>query len=85
MTEVSDLVGFAAGLCTTTAFVPQVVKTWKRRQAGDIAPGTYALLVVGSALWLVHGLQVGSWPVVAANAVTLGLVVAMLAMIFRYK
>ncbi|KHK04269.1 hypothetical protein NY78_0047 [Desulfovibrio sp. TomC] len=45
----------------------------------------YALMVVGITLWLIHGLAVGSAPVVAANAVTLILVGIMLVMKFRYK
>ena len=81
----SDWVGFAAGLCTTAAFAPQVLKTLRSRSVGDISLGMYALMVVGIALWLIHGLAVGSAPVVAANAVSLVLVGLMLAMKLRYK
>ncbi|OLN31059.1 hypothetical protein DVDV_0181 [Desulfovibrio sp. DV] len=85
MTGWSDWVGFAAGLCTTAAFAPQVFKTLRSRSVGDISLGMYALMVVGIALWLIHGLAVGSAPVVAANAVSLVLVGLMLAMKLRYK
>lgn len=85
MTGWSDWVGFAAGLCTTAAFAPQVLKTLRSRSVGDISLGMYALMVVGITLWLIHGLAVGSAPVVAANAVSLVLVGLMLAMKLRYK
>ncbi|MHC1710711.1 MAG: SemiSWEET family sugar transporter [Solidesulfovibrio sp.] len=81
----SDLVGFAAGLCTTAAFAPQVVKTLRSRSTGDISLGMYLLLALGSVLWLAHGLQIDSIPVVAANGVTLTLVCIMLWMKIRYK
>ena len=80
-----EWVGYVAGLCTTLAFAPQVVKTLRRRSAGDISTGMYVLMVTGTVLWLFHGIDIGSWPVIIANAVTLGLVVAMLVMALRYK
>lgn len=75
-----QMLGFAAGTMTTAAFVPQVVKTWRSRSAGDISLGMYAVLTCGVSSWLAYGLLMGDWPVVAANGVTLVLVVAMLAM-----
>jgi len=85
MTSLADIVGYLAGLCTTAAFLPQVVKTVRSRSAHDISLGMYALMVVGITLWLIHGVQVESSPVIAANAVTLVLVGAMLFMKLRYK
>ena len=85
MTSLADSVGYLAGICTTAAFLPQVVKTVRSRSAHDISLGMYALMVVGITLWLIHGVQVESSPVIAANAVTLVLVGAMLFMKLRYK
>jgi len=44
-------IGLAAGCCTTLAFVPQVVKTWKTRSTTDISLGMFAVLVHGVTLW----------------------------------
>ncbi|MYL82653.1 hypothetical protein GTA51_05820 [Desulfovibrio aerotolerans] len=85
MTGLADCIGYLAGLCTTAAFLPQVVKTLRSRSAHDISLGMYALMVVGIGLWLIHGIQVESAPVIAANAVTLVLVGAMLVMKLLYK
>ncbi|MEA4857834.1 MAG: SemiSWEET transporter [Solidesulfovibrio sp.] len=85
MTTLSDIVGYAAGLLTTAAFAPQVLQVVRTRSTKDISLGMYVIISVGISLWLVHGLQVGSMPVVAANAVTLVLVLVILAMKLRYK
>jgi MtN3 and saliva related transmembrane protein len=45
----------------------------------------YTVFACGVALWLTYGLLLGAWPIVAANAVTLGLAVAILAMKLRYR
>lgn len=85
MTTLSDIVGYAAGLLTTAAFAPQVLQVVRTRSTKDISLGMYVIISIGISLWLVHGLQVGSMPVVAANAVTLVLVLVILAMKLRYK
>lgn len=85
MSALSDLVGFVAGACTTVSFLPQVIKAWRTRSTRDISLGMYLLLFCGITLWLIHGFQIGSRPVIAANGVTLVLVVAMVYMKLRYK
>lgn len=73
MENFTQLLGSAAGMLTTVAFLPQVVKTWRSRSAGDISTITFALFAVGVALWLVYGLLLSLWPIVIANGVTLAL------------
>ena len=72
--------GFAAAVCTTGAFIPQVVKVWRERGAPGISTGMYSMFVVGVALWLCYGLALHAWPVVIANGVTLVLASSVLGM-----
>jgi MtN3 and saliva related transmembrane protein len=79
-----DLLGIVAGALTTAAFVPQAWRIWKTRSARDLSLPMYAIFTTGVALWLVYGIQIGSLPVVASNAVTLLLAAAVLAMKLKY-
>ncbi|QLA16426.1 SemiSWEET family sugar transporter [Desulfolutivibrio sulfoxidireducens] len=81
----SDLTGYAAGVLTTVAFLPQVIKTYATRSARDISLTMYLIFTAGIVLWLIHGLTVGSGPIVAANSVGLVLSGAMVVMklVFR--
>jgi MtN3 and saliva related transmembrane protein len=63
--------GAAAGICTTTAYVPQVIKTWRSRSTSDISLGMFLVMVTGVALWIGYGVALGDWLIVAANAATL--------------
>lgn len=73
-----ELIGIIAGALTTIAYVPQVVKVWRSRSARDISLGMFLLMNCGILLWLVYGLAIGSPGLIAANAVTLGLTMAVL-------
>ena len=83
--NLSELTGYAAALLTTAAFVPQAWLTFRTRDTSGISLGMYSVFTAGVALWLVYGLLLGAWPVVAANAVTLALAVAILVMKLRFR
>ena len=75
-----DHLGFAAAVCTTSAFVPQVWMVWRQRGAPGVSTGMYLMFIAGVAMWLLYGLALDSWPVVIANGVTLLLASAILGM-----
>lgn len=77
--------GFAAAVCTTGAFVPQVLMVWRERGAPGISTGMYLMFIFGVALWLGYGLALGSWPVVIANGVTLLLASGVLGMKWYFE
>jgi len=47
--------------------------------------GMYSVFTLGVALWLAYGLLLSAWPIVVANAITLSLALAILAMKLRYR
>jgi MtN3 and saliva related transmembrane protein len=79
-----ELIGFVAAFCTTTAFVPQLLRVVKLRSAREISLGTFLLFSVGVALWLLYGIYTNSKPVIASNVVTLALSVSILVLKLRY-
>ena len=81
----SDLIGYCAAFLTTVSFAPQAWHTFRTRDVRGISLGMYGLFALGVALWLAYGLMLQAWPIVAANAVTLALALAILAMKLRYS
>ncbi len=79
-----DLVGYIAASLTTVSFVPQVVKTWKSKHAADVSLWMYCIFTAGIVMWLIYGVWTRAWPVAAANAVTLVLASAILAMKIKW-
>jgi MtN3 and saliva related transmembrane protein len=64
-----DYVGTVAALCTTTAFIPQILKI-RRQGAEDLSFYMLFIYLAGSLLWLVYGLLLHAAAVIWANAAT---------------
>jgi MtN3 and saliva related transmembrane protein len=74
-----NVVGTAAGLCSMTSFIPQLVKIWRERDAEQVSLRMYLVTVTGFSLWIIYGVLNHSWPIWASNAVCLSLSAAILA------
>jgi MtN3 and saliva related transmembrane protein len=74
------MIGYAAAALTTSAFIPQVVKSWRSRSTGDLSAVMLVVFTAGIVLWLLYGLALGSLPVVLANGVTLVLSATLVAL-----
>ena len=77
--------GLLAASCTTVAFLPQVIKNWRTKSAGDLSFGTFGLFTLGVVLWLVYGALIGNLPIIVSNVITLVLNVANLTQMIWYR
>ena len=67
----SLIIGIVAGILCTFSFIPQVVKIIRTKHTKDLSLITFSALSLGVFLWLIYGLMIKEFPVIAANAVTL--------------
>ena len=81
-TSLMDLLGYAAAL-TTASFIPQAWLTFRTGNVRGISLAMCSTFTVGEVLWLGYGLMLGAWPIIAANAITLLLALAILTMKLR--
>lgn len=78
-------IGLIAGLLTSIASVPQVIKTWRSRHARDLSIWQPLLLSVGVALWLIYGMLIGDVPLILANITPLLCNLALTVMKIRFR
>lgn len=83
--DLINLLGTGAGTLTTIAFVPQVLKTWRTKSGKDISTGMFLLFSSGVLLWLIYGILLEAPPIIVANAITLLLALAIIALKLRYR
>jgi MtN3 and saliva related transmembrane protein len=79
-----ELLGVVAGVLSTSAFVPQAVKTVRTRSAQDFSLPMLVLLCSGVVLWLAYGALIGSVGLIVANVVTLPLALSILVVKLRH-
>ena len=76
-------IGTTAAVCTTVAFVPQILKI-RRQGGGDLSYPMLSLYLTGIILWLVYGLMLHAAAVIWANAATAVLVAVAIVLKARH-
>ena len=68
-----SLVTILAGLATITGVflglgsLPQAIKIFRTKSAKDIAPVSYVIVVLGSSIWILYGVELKSLPIMIPN------------------
>jgi MtN3 and saliva related transmembrane protein len=77
-------IGFLAAAGTTFSLVPQIIRLYRIKRADEISLGMFAFFSLGVLLWLIYGLLLHSWPIIAANIITLALSLTVLILKVAY-
>jgi len=83
--EAVTAIGLVAGTLTTISFLPQLIHTLRTKSAKDISYVMLIAFMTGVILWLIYGIFLQALPIILANAVTLALILAILALKIRYR
>ncbi|NTU58549.1 MAG: SemiSWEET transporter [Chlorobiaceae bacterium] len=81
----TEYLGYAAGVLTTFAFLPQAYRMIRTRQARDISLTWVTAMTAGVFLWLCYGILKQSIPIMAANGITFLLLLIILVIKIRYR
>ena len=79
-----DVVGASGATLTTLCWLPQALKVIREKETRALSLPATAAFTLGVVLWLIYGLAIGDWPLIGSNAVTLALMLPILAMKLRY-
>ena len=77
--------GLIAGVLTTIAYLPQLIKTWQTKSAHDLSWSMLIVLCTWIILWLVYGFYIQNIPIIAANIVTFVFTSMILVLKIKYK
>ena len=85
MIDIYEIIGLVAAVLTTSSFIPQVIKTWKTKSAGNLSLTMYIAMFTGIVLWLIYGIHLGSLAMILANAITAILTLIIIIFKLRYE
>jgi MtN3 and saliva related transmembrane protein len=78
-----EVIGLIAAVLTTSAFLPQVYRTWKTKDVSGLSLPMLLLFFIGIVLWFVYGIYIESLSMILANAITI--VSSFLLVYFKLK
>ena len=83
--NLTSIIGLLAGLLTTGAFLPQIIKTIRTKDTQSISLAMYIVYVIGVLVWFVYGIMLGEIAIIITNTFSFILGATMLGMKIFYK
>ncbi len=83
--ELTQIVGIAAGVCTSVSLLPQLIKMVREKKAEDISLFYLIILLCGLSLWVWYGFLRDDIPIIATNSFSLTLNIAIIILGVKYK
>lgn len=71
--SLEEIIGFVAGFGTTFAAVPDLIAMFKRRSSKGMNPTMASIMGTFQIVWIYYGVLIASRPVIAWNAVAVGI------------
>ncbi len=68
--DITSLIGYAAAAAMVIGYMPQTLRTLRTRSTDDIALGSFLLMALGAALFMVQGFMTSNLSLAIANLCT---------------
>ena len=77
------IVGIIAAVCTTSGFIPQIIRGLRTKRLDDVSPVMCMLLIFGLSLWLSYDIHIEDMIIIVANA--FGVLFSTIIITLRFK
>lgn len=81
----TEIVGLAAGICTSVSLLPQLFKLLKHKKAEDISLFYLIILFIGLGMWIWYGVLREDLPIIVTNGFSLVINGIVIVLGIRYK
>ena len=80
-----EIVGLAAGICTSISLLPQLIKLIKNKKAEDISLFYLVVLFIGLGMWIWYGVLRKDIPILVTNGFSLVINGIVIVLGIKYK
>lgn len=77
-------IGAAGAVLTTLCWLPQAVRVVRTKDTRAISLATNLIFAAGILLWLIYGIALMNWPLIAANAISMVFTLVIIVMKLRH-
>lgn len=81
----TEWVGIAAGIFTSSSLLPQLIKLLKQKNAENISIFFLVILLTGVSLWVWYGIMKNDIPIIATNSFSIVINLLMIIFGIKYK
>lgn len=85
MSEYTTVIGIIAGMLTSAATVPQLIKVIKEKDVTNLSPFMIIILCLGVGLWTLFGILKNEWAIILSNGFSFVVNVFFLIYYYIYK
>ena len=68
---IGEFLGYACGICTTIAFLPQAIKSIISKDVSGLSLSMYVIYCIGLVFWVLYGVYLESFQIILFNSITL--------------
>lgn len=83
--ELVEIIGIIAGVFTTIAVFPKIIKALRTREVNDVSPYMFIILCLGVGFWTIYGIMKEDWPIIATNGISFILNSVMLYIVLKSR
>jgi MtN3 and saliva related transmembrane protein len=83
--SIATIMGLIAGLLTTGAFIPQIIKTIRTKDTKNISIWMYFTYLSGCMMWFFYGYEIKENAILVTNIFSTSFGLTMLFLKLKYK
>ena len=80
-----DILTTVVGIVMGCANFPQAYRIFKKKRSESISLITYSLLLFGSIVWIVYGIEKSSFPIIISNIIGVISISLVIFLTFKYR
>ena len=80
-----EIVGYLGGIFIMISFIPQLIKSYKTKNVGDLSLGMIIATIIGTVFWLIYGVLIEGMPIIVMNTIFLITVIYQLYLKIKYE
>ena len=81
----STLMGVTANIMSNIAFVPQIIKTFRRKKVDDLSISMFIILFTTQLCWIGYAIPLHAWQLWTSCLIEIVLLLPIFAMWLRYR
>jgi len=80
-----DIFAYIATMLNILMLIPQVIQTFKSKDAKSLSLITLLLFLLANVLWLVYGIEIAVFPLILSNAIMGTMNLTLIALKLKYS